>query len=65
MDFVEQLDRLESIARTPAEKLREALEMYEEGLALQKQTLRRRHPSLSEQELDDKLSAWLRREASD
>ena len=62
--FVEQLDQLYCLPRDPAEKMREALEMYDEGVALQSQTLRRRHPQLSPEELDSRLSRWLLREES-
>jgi len=64
VDFVKRLDRLDRVARSPAEKMREALAMYDEGLALQRQTLRRRYPNLSPEELDRKLSSWLLREES-
>ena len=64
MGFIEQLDQLDGVALPRAEKMREALAMYEEGLALQRQTLRRRHPNLSAEELDQKLSTWLLREES-
>jgi hypothetical protein len=36
--------------------------MYDEGVALQRATLRRRFPRLSEPELDAKLQSWLARE---
>ncbi len=59
--FVEQLDEMDRGTLRPAEKMRQALEMYDEGLALQRQTLRRRHPHLSAADLDRKISSWLRR----
>jgi hypothetical protein len=62
--FVEQLDTLDRDPRRPAQKLREALAMYDEGLALQRRTLRRQHPRLSAEDLDRKLSSWLLREES-
>lgn len=43
-----------------AEKLRIAFELFEAGLALMRQNLRRRHPEESEAEIDARLSAWLR-----
>jgi hypothetical protein len=62
--FVEQLDQLNGVSRDPAERMREALAMYDEGIVLQRQTLRRRHPDLSPEELDSRLSRWLLREES-
>jgi hypothetical protein len=63
--FVEQLDELDRTERTPAEKMREALAMYDEGLAIQRQTLRRRYPRLTPEEVERKLSRWLLREESE
>lgn len=62
--FVERLDQLSGATRPRAEKLREAMAMYDEGIALQRQTLRRRHPQASPEELEQKLLAWLLREES-
>jgi hypothetical protein len=39
-----------------------ALEMYDDGVALQLLTFRRRFPELSEHELQRKLDGWLARE---
>jgi hypothetical protein len=65
MGFVEQLDELPRTERTPAEKMREALAMYDEGLAMQRQTLRRRHPRLTLEDVEQRLSRWLLREEPD
>jgi hypothetical protein len=46
----------------PAEKMRRALAMYEEGVAMQRLVLRRQRPDLSEAELERHLLAWLTRE---
>lgn len=44
---------------TPAERLLLAFAMQEEGLALMRENLRRRHPDATEQELDQLCDAWL------
>ena len=46
-------------AASLAEKLRAALDMADEGLALQRQNLRRRHPGASEAEIDRLFGEWL------
>ena len=62
MGLAEDLDSLPSGAQSPRDKLLQALAMYEEGVAMQRLTLRRQHPDLSEEELEQKLDLWLRRE---
>lgn len=57
-----ELDALPAPGLSPREKLQQALAMYEEGVALQRLTLRRRYPELSELELEAKLRTWLARE---
>jgi hypothetical protein len=47
-------------ASTPGGKLRAALEMFESGVALMRQNLRRRHPDASDEEIDRLLVEWLR-----
>ena len=44
---------------TPAERLRIALEMHDEGVALMRQNLMRRHPDANEQEIERLLTEWL------
>ena len=39
--------------------MRCALDLFEAGLDLQRQNLRRRHPAASEEEIDALLEAWL------
>jgi hypothetical protein len=46
---------------TPAEKMRACLEMYEEGLELQRLAFRRRYPTLEEPEILALLDRWLAR----
>ena len=45
---------------SPADKLRQALELFESGLDLMRQNLRRRHPDASQEELERLLTEWLR-----
>jgi hypothetical protein len=45
---------------TPAAKLRLALALFESGVAMMRQKLRRDHPDASEAEVDRLLTAWLR-----
>lgn len=63
MALAEQLDALERLeSKTPAAKLREALELHEEGVAMQRLVLARRYPDLDAEALEARLRAWLRRE---
>jgi signal transduction histidine kinase len=43
-----------------AARLRAAIEMFETGVQMMRQTLRRRDPTVSDAELDRQLTAWLR-----
>jgi len=64
MGIAEALDRLPGASTTAAERFRAALELYEEGVALQRLNFRRRHPTLTPTELDALIDAWLAREPS-
>ncbi|MGM0577860.1 MAG: hypothetical protein ACQEXJ_19190 [Myxococcota bacterium] len=44
---------------TPADRLRAALDLFDEGGALMHQNLRRRHPEESEEQIQARLQAWL------
>lgn len=56
------LNRLAGDAQTPRDKLLAALEMYDDGVAMQQLVFRRRFPELTEHELQRKLDGWLARE---
>ena len=43
-----------------AARLRTAFELFETGLEMRRQQLRRAHPELAEQEIEALLSAWLK-----
>lgn len=45
---------------SPAERLRRALDLMRLGLAMQRQTLRRRYPDETEAEIDARFAAWQR-----
>ena len=44
---------------SPAEKLRIALRLHEEGVELMRQNLRRAHPDADEQTIDRLIAEWL------
>ena len=48
--------------KTPGEKLAEALELMDWGIAMQRQRLRAERPNASEEEIDSALDAWLLRD---
>jgi len=62
MSLAAKLDALPSDGSSPAMKLRQALGLYEDGVAMQRLNLRRRFPTLSEREIDRELDRWLARE---
>ncbi|NOY91710.1 MAG: hypothetical protein GXP55_10965 [Deltaproteobacteria bacterium] len=62
MTLEEALDTLPEPSLTPGEKLLRALAMYDEGVEMQRLTLRRQHPELSPAELEQRLLRWLARE---
>jgi hypothetical protein len=62
MALADHLDTLAFGGKTPAEKLREALELYDDGVEMQRLVIARRHPSWNAESLEKQLSAWLRRE---
>ena len=45
---------------TPVERFRVALELFEDGVRLMEQNLRREHPDDSDEDIEKKLRAWLR-----
>ncbi len=44
---------------TAADKMRIAFEMHRAGVAMHRLTLRRRHPQMTDAEIDAALEAWL------
>jgi Rv0078B-related antitoxin len=48
--------------KTPGEKLAEALELMDWGIAMQRQRLRAERPGASEDEIEFALEAWLLRD---
>lgn len=47
------------MAGDEAARLRLALDMFEDGVALMRQNLRRRHADESDEEIEARLRAWL------
>lgn len=46
-------------------KLRVTFALHEDGVAMMRQNLRRRHPGESDEEIDERLRVWLRDRAPD
>lgn len=59
MDALRQQDIAAARAVSPAEKLRQALELMTVGIELKRANLARSLPGASEQELANALAAWL------
>ena len=62
MQLDDALDRLADEPQSPRDKLLAALEMYDDGVAMQRLTFQRRLPELTEKGLQRKLDGWLARE---
>lgn len=45
--------------KAEAARLELALEMYEDGLAIQRENLQRRYPGASDDDIERELAAWL------
>jgi hypothetical protein len=50
----------ETKALTPAEELRIALDLFECGVAMMRETQKREHPEETEAEIEERLRSWLR-----
>jgi hypothetical protein len=50
----------ESSSITPSDKLRIALELFENGVAMMRETLRREHPTESVAQIEERLRQWIR-----
>jgi len=46
--------------QTPGERIEAALEMWEDGMCIMRENLRRRRPQASDDEIEDALVAWRR-----
>ena len=51
---------MSSCPSTAADAFRTTLDLFETGLELMRQTLRRRYPDASDEEVEDRLGRWLR-----
>jgi hypothetical protein len=56
------LDHLPQVEETAAERFRQALSLFDDGVALQRMNLRRRYPQQSDEEIERLLLGWLARE---
>ncbi len=45
---------------TPAEKLNLALELFESGVAMMREKLKREHPTEPDERIEERLRAWIR-----
>jgi hypothetical protein len=59
MDELLAHDREDARQLTPAEKLRQALEVMRTGIRLKRLTLGRQYPNADEAEIDRRLAEWL------
>lgn len=59
MDALQAHDGEEAAQLTPAEKLRQALEVMRTGIRLKRLTLCRQYPGADEAEIDRRLAEWL------
>jgi hypothetical protein len=62
MELARALDLLPVESKAPRERFLEALELYDQGVALERLVLKRRFPDLSPELIEEKLQRWLLRE---
>lgn len=49
-----------SVAHSLAEAFQATLDLFDFGVELMRQNLKRTHPTANDEEIDDRLDAWLR-----
>ncbi len=59
MRLTSSLDQLDALKRSAAERLRETLALFEEGVEMKRRSLRRRFPQESDAQLQVRLLNWL------
>ncbi len=59
MELASSLDQLGAPSRSPAERFREALALFEDGVEMKRRNLRRQFPRASEADVHAKLLLWL------
>jgi hypothetical protein len=62
MALASSLDQLPLPGSTPAQRMREALALFEDGVEMKRRSLKRKSPNASETELQSKLLSWLQRQ---
>jgi len=55
---------MEQAISTAGARLRAAIEMHDDGVEIMRRNLRRRYPSASPAEIEERLRRWLRREST-
>lgn len=61
MELDAALDQLPEQRTSPAQRMLDALALFEDGVAMPRLTLKRRHPSASPEQLEELLRSWLAR----
>jgi hypothetical protein len=59
MGLASSLDQPDTPSRPAAQRLREALSLFEDGVEMKRRNLKRRFPEASEVELEERLLSWL------
>lgn len=62
MALARSLDQLPFPPSTPAQRMRQALALFEDGVEMKRRSLKRTSPSASETELQASLLSWLERQ---
>ncbi len=65
MTFSRSLDELPQLKQTAAERMVQALHLYDEGVAIKRLSLKRLHPEANAAEIEALLDRWLQREGED
>lgn len=65
MKFDAELNHLKAAPTSPAQRMCEALSLFEEGVAMQRLNLKRQHPAANGAQLESLLRAWLARSDED
>lgn len=61
MELDAALDQPPEERTSPAQRMLDALSLFEDGVAMQRLKLKRRHPSASPEQLEELLRSWLAR----
>jgi len=64
VDVLRRDDLERARAATPSERLRQALQLMDDGIRIKRAALRTRFPEASDAAIEERLQRWLRREES-